>query len=174
MFAAIVLAFPQQLKSSRALPLLSRWQQAGPRVSVSIDNFLAVAPEHAYDSLIEEAASVHRVDPALIRSVMASESAFDTWAVSRAGAQGLMQLMPDIAAAFGVENPFDPRQNIMAGTQLLRELLDQHHGDLALTLASYNAGAGVVAQYGEVPPFRETQDYVKRVSDLLADAHASP
>jgi len=174
MFAALAFAFPQQLKSSRALPLLNRWQQAGPRVSVSIDSFFAVAPEHAYDDLIDEAASVHRVDPALIRSVMASESAFDPWAVSRAGAQGLMQLMPDIAVAFGVENPFDPRQNIMAGAQLLRELLDQHHGNLVLALASYNAGAGIVAQYGEIPPFRETQDYVKRVTDLLADAHATP
>jgi len=85
-----------------------------------------------------------------------------------------MQLMPDIAVAFGVENPFDPRQNIMAGAQLLRELLDQHHGNLVLALASYNAGAGIVAQYGEIPPFRETQDYVKRVTDLLADAHATP
>ena len=174
MFAALAFAFPRQLKSSHALPLLNRWQQAGPRVSVSIDSFLAVAPEHAYDDLIDEAASVHRVDPALIRSVMASESAFDPWAVSRAGAQGLMQLMPDIAVAFGVENPFDPRQNIMAGAQLLRELLDQHHGSLVLALASYNAGAGIVAQYGEIPTIRETQDYVKRVTGLLADAHATP
>jgi len=105
---------------------------------------------------------------------MEAESAFDPSAVSRDGAMGLMQLMPSIAEAFGVEHPFDPRENIMAGARLLRELLDQHRGNVALTVASYNAGPTAVAQYGGVvPPFAETQGYVKRVTGLLADARAA-
>src|SRR5256885_15044949 len=134
-------------------------RSSGPHVSTSIDSVMAVEPARAYEAIIEEAAHIYRVDAALIRSVIDAESAFDPSAVSRAGAIGLMQLMPDIAAAFGVEHPFDPRENIMAGAQLLRELLDQHHGDLSLVLASYNAGTAAVADWGGiVPPFPETQD----------------
>jgi len=81
-----------------------------------------------------------------------------------------MQLMPDIAAAFGVADPFDPRENIMAGTRLLRELLDQQRGNLKLAIASYNAGPTAVARYGAVPPFKETRKYVKKVTGLIADA----
>jgi soluble lytic murein transglycosylase-like protein len=145
---------------------------AGPRVSTTVNSFVAVPPQHAYDALIREAGAVYRVDAALIRSVIQAESAFDPLALSRAGAMGLMQLMPDTADAFGVVNPFDPRENIMAGTQLLKELLTAHHGNLPLTLASYNAGSGVVARYGgAVPPFKETRSYVKRITGLIADAH---
>jgi soluble lytic murein transglycosylase-like protein len=81
-----------------------------------------------------------------------------------------MQLMPSIAEAFGVEHPFDPRENIMAGTRLLRELLDHHRGNLVRTIASYNAGPTAVAHYRGVPPFKETRGYVKRVTELIADA----
>ena len=84
---------------------------------------------------------------------------------------GLMQLMPDVAEAFGVEHPFDPRENIMAGARLLRELLDHYRGNLKLAIASYNAGPTAIANYGGVvPPFRETQHYVKKVTSLIADA----
>src|SRR5205814_5012799 len=134
----------------------------GPHVSTSIDSVMAVEPARAYEAIIEEAARTYRVDAALIRSVIDAESAFDPSAVSRAGAMGLMQLMPDIAAAFGVEHPFDPRENIMAGARLLRELLDHYRGNLKLAIASYNAGPAAIASYGGVvPPFRETQGYVK-------------
>jgi soluble lytic murein transglycosylase-like protein len=125
---------------------------------------------HAYEGFIREAAAVYNVDASLIRSIMQAESAFDPAAVSRAGAMGLMQLMPDMADAFGLEHPFDPRENIMAGTRLLRELLDQHHGNVKLAVASYNAGPTAVANYGGVPPFRETLGYVKKVQGLIADA----
>jgi soluble lytic murein transglycosylase-like protein len=170
LFAALAFVFPHELKSG-AHPLLERSKNSRAQVSVSIDSFEPVLPQRAYDHLIEEAAAIYHVDPTLIRSVMQAESAFNPWALSRAGAMGLMQLMPNIAAAFDVEHPFDPRENIMAGTRLLRELLDQHRGNLALTLASYNAGAGVVAQYGAVPPFEETRKYVNRVRNLIAAAN---
>ncbi|HEV3139311.1 MAG TPA: transglycosylase SLT domain-containing protein, partial [Vicinamibacterales bacterium] len=103
-----------------------------PHVAVSIDSAVAVPPEHAYDQIIAEAAKAYRLDPTLIKSVMSAESRFHPWAVSRAGARGLMQLMPRLADAFGVRDIFDPRENVMAGARLLRELLDQHHGDVRL------------------------------------------
>ena len=134
-FASLAITMPHQLKYSAPKPLPS-----GPRVSTTIDSVEAVPPTKAYEGIIREAAALYRVDASLIRSVMHAESAFDPSAVSRAGAMGLMQLMPDIAEAFGVVHPFDPRENIMAGTRLLRELLDQHRGNLRLTIASYNAG----------------------------------
>lgn len=164
-FTSLALALPHQLKLASA-----RQQPSGARVSTSIDSIIAVAPAHAYEGLIREASAVYRVDASLIRSIMQAESAFDPSAVSRAGAMGLMQLMPDIAEAFEVEHPFDPRENIMGGARLLRELLDQHHGDVKLAVASYNAGPTAVAYYGGVPPFRETQGYVKKVQGLIADA----
>jgi soluble lytic murein transglycosylase-like protein len=131
---------------------------------------IAASPAQAYEGFIREAAALYQVDASLIRSIMQAESSFDPSAVSRAGAMGLMQLMPDMAEALGVEHPFDPRENIMAGTRLLRELLDQHHGDVKLAVASYNAGPTAVANYGGVPPFRETLGYVKKVTGLIADA----
>jgi len=169
LFTSLALAIPHHLKHTALKGPVS-----GPRVSTTIDSVVAVAPEQAYEGLIREAAARYRLEPALIRSVMEAESAFDPSAVSRDGAMGLMQLMPSIAEAFGVEHPFDPRENIMAGARLLRELLDQHRGNVALTVASYNAGPTAVAQYGGVvPPFAETQGYVKRVTGLLADARAA-
>jgi soluble lytic murein transglycosylase-like protein len=88
--------------------------------------------------------------------------------VSPVGALGLMQLMPDVAAELGAIDPMDPRQNVMAGARYLRQLLDAHRGDVRLALASYNAGPGNVAKYRAIPPFKETRDYVKRVTALLA------
>lgn len=168
LFTSLALAIPHHLKHTALKGPVS-----GPRVSTTIDSVVAVAPDQAYEGLIREAAARYGLEPALIRSVMEAESAFDPSAVSRDGAMGLMQLMPSIAEAFGVEHPFDPRENIMAGARLLRELLDQHRGNVALTVASYNAGPTAVAQYGGVvPPFAETQGYVKRVTGLLADARA--
>jgi soluble lytic murein transglycosylase-like protein len=162
---SLALVMPHQLRSNTVGTLPS-----GPRVSTTIDSVDAIAPAKAYEGIIREAAALYRVDPSLIRSVMQAESAFDASAVSRAGAMGLMQLMPDIAEAFDVVHPFDPRENIMAGTRLLRELLDQHRGNLKLAIASYNAGPTAVARYGAVPPFKETRKYVKKVTGLIADA----
>jgi soluble lytic murein transglycosylase-like protein len=139
-------------------------------VTTRIESAAAVPLEHAYDEFIREASEEYGVDAVLIRSVMQAESAFDAMAVSRAGALGLMQLMPEVAAEMGVEDPFDPRQNIMGGAKYLRRLLDLHRGRVRLALASYNAGSGNVTQYGGVPPFPETQKYVKEVTRLIASS----
>jgi soluble lytic murein transglycosylase-like protein len=114
-------------------------------------------------NVIADAARTHGVDPRLVAAVAARESAWNVNAVSRTGACGLMQLMPATAKYLGVANIFDTRDNIHGGTRYLRTLLDTFNGDLDLTLAAYNAGPGAVHKFGGVPPFRETQDYVKRV-----------
>jgi soluble lytic murein transglycosylase-like protein len=141
-------------------------------VRVSMDSFAAVPPYLAYDDIIEEAAVTHDLDPDLIHAVIQTESAFDPHAESPAGAQGLMQLMPILQKELGVKDPFDPRENIMAGTQYLKKLLDRHSGDLALALASYNAGPANVSRYKGVPPFKETRNYVKKIRSMLDEVAA--
>ena len=136
-------------------------------VTTNVETAIAVPPQHAYDSLIHEAAERYGVDAVLIKSVMQAESAFNALAVSRAGALGLMQLMPQLADELAIEDPFDARQNIMGGAQDLRQLLDHYRGNVRLALAGYNAGIARVRHHGGVPPFRETQQYVKRVTALV-------
>ena len=133
-------------------------------------DFRAVPATEAYDALIEEAARLYKLDANLIRGVMRAESSFNPMVVSPAGAQGLMQIMPALAEELGVTDPFDPRQNVMAGARYLRQMLDAHHGNLRLALASYNAGPGNVARYKGVPPFKETRNYVKKITEYLEDA----
>ena len=116
----------------------------------------------AYDLLIDDAAASQGIPPALVKAVIAAESAFDSEAVSRKGAKGLMQLMPETALDMGVSNPFEPAQNVRGGTTYLRAMIDRY-GDLGRALAAYNAGPTTVDRYGGIPPFRETQDYVDRV-----------
>ena len=169
-FTSLALGLPHHMKQPHGALSLASYPLTNPRVSTGIANVIALSPKQAYEGIIREAAALYRVDANLIRSVMQAESAFDSTALSRAGAMGLMQLMPQVAKAFDVENPFDPRENIMAGTRLLRELLDSHHGNVQLTLASYNAGPTAVARYRGVPPFRETRGYVKKITNLIADA----
>jgi hypothetical protein len=117
------------------------------------------------DQLIRSSSSSFGVDPYLVFCVMEHESQFRAKAISPKGAQGLMQLMPGTAARFGVSNPFDPAQNISGGTRYLKELLTMFGGRIDLALASYNAGEGAVLKYGSnVPPYRETREYVQRIS----------
>lgn len=145
-----------------------------PNVSVNIDSIVAPAAAHrAYDTIIMEAADKYNLDPEMIRAVMRAESAFNAMAISPVGAMGLMQLMPAVAAELGADDPMDPRQNIMAGSRYLRQLLNSHRGNVKLALASYNAGPGNVKKYRGIPPFKETRNYVKKVTGLLADAHAA-
>ncbi len=113
--------------------------------------------------IVSEAGARHQVDPDLINSVIRAESGFNPKAVSPKGAQGLMQLMPQTAFQLGVNNPFEPASNVDGGTRYLSELLQQYQGDMARALAAYNAGPQRVAQYGGVPPYRETHTYVARV-----------
>lgn len=119
-----------------------------------------------YDLEIQYAARSHRIEPGLIKAVIHAESLFDRHAVSRVGAQGLMQLMPQTAAFLEVSNPFDPRQNISGGTRFLSYLMERFDS-LEHVLAAYNAGEGNVRRYGGVPPFDETRRYVKKVQELL-------
>lgn len=117
------------------------------------------------DDLITQAAARNGIDHHLILAVMKQESSFNAQAISYKGARGLMQLMPATAARFGVRDIFDPAQNIEGGARYLRFLLDNFKGDVELALAGYNAGENAVARYGnQIPPYRETQDYVRKIS----------
>ncbi|MFZ5591690.1 MAG: lytic transglycosylase domain-containing protein [Bacillota bacterium] len=122
-----------------------------------------VAGASRLEDLFREAAAKYNLDPALLKAVARAESAFNPRAVSPAGAAGVMQLMPATARALGVENVFDPRQNIMAGARYLRQLLDRFAGNLELALAAYNAGPRAVEEHGGIPPYRETRQYISRV-----------
>jgi len=123
-----------------------------------------------YDGLIGLTARQHRVQPALVKAVIAVESNFDATAVSKKGAQGLMQLMPATAVRLGVEDPFQPTQNVRGGTIYLRSMLDRY-GDMERALAAYNAGPSAVDRHGGVPPYPETQDYVARVLTYYRHYH---
>jgi soluble lytic murein transglycosylase-like protein len=116
-----------------------------------------------YSTEIDAAAARHGLDPALLRGLVRAESNFDPNAGSHAGAQGLTQLMPGTAAALGVTNPLDPAQSIEGGAKYLAQQLERFGGDQRKALAAYNAGPGAVARYGGVPPYVETQGYVRRV-----------
>jgi soluble lytic murein transglycosylase-like protein len=125
------------------------------------------------DAAIDEAAARHHVDPSLVRSVVKVESNFNPNAVSPKGAMGLMQLMPSTARSLNVANPFDPAQNVDSGVRHLRKLLDSYGGNVSLSLAAYNAGSGAVARSAGVPHFRETQDYVRRITSLYQGGGAA-
>jgi len=117
-----------------------------------------------YDELINKAANKFKLDSALIKAIIKAESNFNHLAVSRVGAQGLMQLMPKTASSMNVEDSFHPEKNIEGGARYLRYLLNTYKGNLDLALAAYNAGEKAVAKYNyNIPPYRETQNYVKRV-----------
>jgi soluble lytic murein transglycosylase-like protein len=122
--------------------------------------------EKEIDKAIEQAAERHNVDPNLVRSVIKVESNFNPNAVSRKGAMGLMQLMPQTARSLKVTNPFDPQQNVDAGVRHLKQLLENYGGDVRLTLAAYNAGSGAVARSAGIPRYSETQNYVRRITNL--------
>jgi soluble lytic murein transglycosylase-like protein len=127
------------------------------------------AARAAFQALIHQNSARSGVDPALVEAVISRESAFDPHARSAVGAEGLMQLMPQTAGALGVSDPFDPAQNVRGGTRYLRSLLDRFGGDVSLAVAAYNAGPSAVERYNGVPPYAETQAYVREV---LATYHA--
>ncbi len=157
---------------------------AGGSVLIAADELISIEPEEVfplpppqdvdfgvrYAKLIRASALKHGVEAKLIASVIEAESSFDAKAVSRKNALGLMQLLPTTAARYLVTNIFDPAQNIDAGTHYLRDLIDRYHGNLTFALAAYNAGPEVVDHYGGVPPFAETQNYVRHIASELASA----
>ncbi|OLD83596.1 MAG: hypothetical protein AUF67_00515 [Acidobacteria bacterium 13_1_20CM_58_21] len=153
-----------------------RLQMAGGVVEIAAEDVVAIEPEDSftpvpakaivkppYRELVEAAAARYNVDADLITSVIAVESNFDPKALSRKNARGLMQLLPETAARLGVQDIYDPQENIDAGTRYLRELLEKYNNNLTLALAAYNAGPDRVEEYGRVPPFTETLSYVRRV-----------
>jgi soluble lytic murein transglycosylase-like protein len=131
----------------------------------------------AFDPYIESAAREAQVQPQLVRAIIVVESAFNPKAVSRKGAVGLMQLLPETARRYGASNAFDPEQNIHAGTRYLRDLIARYGNNLELVLAAYNAGADAVERYGKhIPPYSETRQYVPAVLSIyraLTGAHAT-
>jgi soluble lytic murein transglycosylase-like protein len=116
-----------------------------------------------YDTLIREYARKYQVDPALIKAIIRAESGFNPYAISRKGARGLMQLMPQTAQRLNVYNSFNPRENIEGGVRHFKYLLGLFNDDLRLSLAAYNAGENLVLQNGSIPPYRETIDYIRKV-----------
>ena len=131
---------------------------------VKADNLSIPALE--INDLVEQTASRHQIDPQLIHAIIKVESEYDPRAVSRKGAMGLMQLIPETAQRFGVANPFNPKENIEGGVSYLKHLLDLFRGDLSLSLAAYNAGEAAVQRFGGIPSFAETQNYVRKVTDI--------
>lgn len=152
----------EALFSLRSKPLALRFNPFGATLFQSNARIDAPMPPYLA-SLVAEASKQHGVDPRLVAAVASRESAYNPAAVSRAGACGVMQLMPSTARFLGVANIFDARENVFGGVRYLRTLLDTFHGDLDLTLAAYNAGPGAVLRYGGVPPYAETQAYVRAV-----------
>lgn len=127
-----------------------------------------------FDDIIERQTAASGLSPDLIRAVIQVESGFNPGAVSPKGAQGLMQLMPATARALGVVDPFHPEDNIRGGVAYLKQLLGLYSQDIRLALAAYNAGPGSVTRYGDVPPYRETQAYVRRVTSASGGPAATP
>lgn len=146
-------------KASSGQSFAETFQSAAGRLGV---------PE-SMDAIFEEAAEKYNVPVKLLMAVGKAESGFNADAVSSAGAQGVMQLMPSTAAALGVDNAFDARSNIMGGAKYLAQKLQQYNGDIDLTLAAYNAGSGNVEKYGGVPPFDETINYIRRIKGYMGE-----
>jgi soluble lytic murein transglycosylase len=133
------------------------------KIDLEAAQFHQIISEHELEPVIRRHSSQNQLHPALIRAIIKAESNFDARAVSRAGAVGLMQLMPQTAVRMDVRDLYDPEDNVAGGTKYLRQLLDRFHGNLPLALAAYNAGENIVERYQALPPIDETRQYVRKV-----------
>ena len=138
---------------------------------VTMASFRSKVPQppalsESFDTIIKKAQKKHGIDSNLIKAVIRAESGFNSKAVSKKGAKGLMQIMPGNYTALSVKDPFSPLQNIMGGTLYLKQLIKRYDYKVSLALAAYNAGPTAVDKYGKIPPYKETQDYVKKVMRL--------
>ncbi len=132
-------------------------------LSASSSSEQQTSPLSQYDQIIVSVAQEHRVPASLVHSIIKAESGYDPWAISPKGAMGLMQLMPETAIQYKVQNVFDPRQNIEGGVKYLVDLIKLYEGDTKYVLAAYNAGQEAIRKYGGVPPYPETKNYIKKV-----------
>jgi soluble lytic murein transglycosylase-like protein len=146
--------------------LYIRDSKEDPGVPGSRSAYTYIRDTNYYDALITELCQKYQVDFALIKAIIRAESGFNPIAVSRKGARGLMQLMPETASRVNVSNPFNPRENVEGGVRHFKYLLSLFNNDLNLSLAAYNAGENLVSQLGVIPPYRETIEYVQRVLDF--------
>lgn len=149
-----------------------RHEPAQRRGSLALGATTPSSGANRFDSLILRASREYRMSPGLVKAVIHVESKFDPRAISRRGARGLMQLMPATAGELGVRDPFNPWQNIDGGTRYLQQMVERFDGDLRLGLAAYHAGPARVVQYGGIPPYRTTRQYVDRVLKLYRRYHA--
>ncbi|RLC15454.1 MAG: lytic transglycosylase domain-containing protein [Deltaproteobacteria bacterium] len=182
LFVLSILSLPEALSSqqSAALMLMDKSippailpvpSQSAPPVSShknlsQFKNTLSVylsTPHQPYSTIIKTAAARHKIDPALVKAVIMAESRYNHLAVSKKGAGGLMQLMPNTAKSLGVQDIFDPEDNITGGVRYLKKLLNRFDGDTKLALAAYNAGSRYVRHYGGIPPFLQTRTFIKNV-----------
>jgi soluble lytic murein transglycosylase-like protein len=157
-----VMHFSQERQSSEWQLLMQTPTQIATPQAFKIPDTPQSTSHSRYDDYILQAAQRYKLDPALVHAVIAIESNYRSDVVSRAGAMGLMQLMPQTAKRFSVADPFEPQSNIEAGTRYLKLLIDEF-STLQLALAAYNAGENAVKRYGSIPPYKETQQYVKKV-----------
>lgn len=150
------------------VPTSRQYRYIGPEFSSPRYNTFPRGTASDYDHIISQAAALYDIRFELIKAIIRVESNFNPNAVSPKGALGLMQLMPSNVSLFNVRNPFDPHENVMAGTRFFRQLLERYNSDLSLSLAAYNAGPGAVDRHKDIPPYRETRDYVDKVLKYYA------
>ena len=161
-------SFSKQLQAKASTPTANPYGPQAPTLSVSAKGVVQPPTNlntkaSALWPLITQQASQHKIDPALVAAVIPQESGFNNNATSKAGAQGLMQLMPATAKSLGVTDSLDPAQNIAAGTKYLSQKLSEFNCNIPLALAAYNAGSGAVKKYDGIPPYAETQGYVRKI-----------
>ncbi len=168
-------ATPMAMKAAKsAVEEVDQYVSASPAASQNTSLVRSSATPREVDAAIEQAARRHNVDANLVRALIRVESNFNSKAVSRKGAMGLMQLMPSTARQLKVTNPFDPDQNVDAGVRHLKQLLQDFNGNVKLSLAAYNAGAGAVHRNAGIPNYAETRNYVSRITALYNGGDSSP